>query len=370
MRAHESGPVWVDNGRSVSRREDARTMRFQEDSAHTKPAFNVLAIAANWADQKTALAVDHPHDLHHTGAHAISATPLNNHSCRDGIEFTHGGSGRSNLIAEDFPCHIGTKVLAANLLTPQAGFALDDWAPLSWNLPVPAKPLADSWLFHTENRSHGGLAPEAFDRAFDCIHGVEYRHCRCSRQAHCLLEAVPVAIAPMYTGKQLGDALKAAMLLKEVQQGDVAAAFGVKQPSVSEWLKFGRIHKRHLTTLVEYFGDVVGPEHWGMPSSWAPTSGDAEDLLPLRDDEPEMIHAYRLLDADDQADIRAQLRQLVAAKHGPTVRLMKKLRIDARADDEAVHKAYGHVAKKTTRKPVEVIQDGPATRQKPRKAKT
>lgn len=57
------------------------------------------------------------------------------------------------------------------------------------------------------------------------------------------------------------------MEAKGVKQGDVAAAFGISQPSVSEWLKHGRVHKKHISKLVEYFSDQVGPEHWGLPFS-------------------------------------------------------------------------------------------------------
>lgn len=74
---------------------------------------------------------------------------------------------------------------------------------------------------------------------------------------------------PMLTGKQLGQALRSAMAAKRVSQGDVAKEFGIRQPSVSEWCRYGRIGKRHLPHLVEWFSDVVGAEHWGMPSQWS-----------------------------------------------------------------------------------------------------
>ena len=59
------------------------------------------------------------------------------------------------------------------------------------------------------------------------------------------------------------------MAQKGVSQSVVAGEFEIKQPSVSEWIKYGRIGKRHLTHLVEYFSDVVGPDHWGLPHRWA-----------------------------------------------------------------------------------------------------
>lgn len=68
----------------------------------------------------------------------------------------------------------------------------------------------------------------------------------------------------MLSGEQLGAAIAAAMKAKGVTQVQVAAEFGVKQPSVSSWVLTGRIGKRHLQHLIDYFANVVGPEHWGL----------------------------------------------------------------------------------------------------------
>jgi predicted XRE-type DNA-binding protein len=83
--------------------------------------------------------------------------------------------------------------------------------------------------------------------------------------------------ARMLSGPALGAALASAMELKGVTQAEVAEAFGVKQPSVSEWVKMGRIHKKHITSLVRYFSTHVGPEHWGLPAHWG-ASTPAEDV--------------------------------------------------------------------------------------------
>lgn len=72
----------------------------------------------------------------------------------------------------------------------------------------------------------------------------------------------------MLTGPELGAALKEAMRLKGVRQAAVAAHFKIAQPSVSEWIRYGRIGKQHIPTLVSFFADVVGPEHWGLPVQW------------------------------------------------------------------------------------------------------
>lgn len=55
--------------------------------------------------------------------------------------------------------------------------------------------------------------------------------------------------------QHLGDKLRLAMNAKGVKQVDVAREFGVKPPTVSvDWLKFGRIDKKHYPRLVKFFG--------------------------------------------------------------------------------------------------------------------
>lgn len=63
------------------------------------------------------------------------------------------------------------------------------------------------------------------------------------------------------------------MELKGVTQQAVADEFVISQPSVAGWIKTGRIDKKHLTHLVEYFSDKVGMTHWGLPATWRPGSG-------------------------------------------------------------------------------------------------
>ncbi|KUZ35252.1 hypothetical protein WS52_04635 [Burkholderia territorii] len=69
----------------------------------------------------------------------------------------------------------------------------------------------------------------------------------------------------MLTGKELGDALRVAIEKKAITKKAVADHFGVKPPSVQDWVNFGRIGKKHLNELVAFFSDVVPPEHWGLP---------------------------------------------------------------------------------------------------------
>lgn len=161
----------------------------------------------------------------------------------------------------------------------------------------------------------------------------------------------------MHTGKDLGNAIRAAMELKNVKQGAVGKAFGVAQSSVSEWLKFGRVHKKHLTKLFDYFSDVVGPEHWGLPATWGQNSSD--ELLPLSGDEIDMISAYRLLDAADKAEFYSHLGQVVLSKHGPTLRIMERMKLTTRANDANVTDALGKVPKEKVRPSAEHHEDRP-----------
>ena len=68
----------------------------------------------------------------------------------------------------------------------------------------------------------------------------------------------------MLTGKALGEALQKAITAKGVSKAQLARDFGVKGPSVHDWIKFGRIDKRHIDPLVDYFLDVVPASHWGL----------------------------------------------------------------------------------------------------------
>jgi transposase-like protein len=68
----------------------------------------------------------------------------------------------------------------------------------------------------------------------------------------------------MLTGPELGKAVAEAIRLKGVSKAAVARHFGIKGPSVYDWIDHGRVGKQHLSGLVDYFSDVVGPEHWGL----------------------------------------------------------------------------------------------------------
>jgi len=74
----------------------------------------------------------------------------------------------------------------------------------------------------------------------------------------------------MYTGKQLGEAIRIAIdrkLAQGVRKKDIAAHFQIKEPSIADWIKKGSIDKEKLPRLWRYFADVAGLEHWGFTAT-------------------------------------------------------------------------------------------------------
>lgn len=113
----------------------------------------------------------------------------------------------------------------------------------------------------------------------------------------------------MLSGLELATAFAEAMRLKKakgITQQQVADAFGVRQASVSEWGKTGRIAKKHLNLLVEYFADVVGAEHWGLHESIQDALARArypEMTLRLSPAEDDLIAAFRQLPDQEQHEL-------------------------------------------------------------------
>lgn len=83
----------------------------------------------------------------------------------------------------------------------------------------------------------------------------------------------------MLTGQELGRAIGEAILRKGVSKTAVAKHFGIKGPSIYDWIKHGRVGKQHLNELVRYFSDVVGPEHWGLTPGGLATISPANDEI-------------------------------------------------------------------------------------------
>ncbi|EXF45240.1 Cro/CI family transcriptional regulator [Pseudomonas sp. BAY1663] len=78
----------------------------------------------------------------------------------------------------------------------------------------------------------------------------------------------------MLTGPELGAAIEAARIKKNVPKNALAKVFGISAPSVNGWVATGRIDKSKLIEVIRYFSDVVGPEHWGLV-------GDDAEMLKL-----------------------------------------------------------------------------------------
>jgi len=116
----------------------------------------------------------------------------------------------------------------------------------------------------------------------------------------------------MLTGKDLGAALGHAIQLKGVSKKAVADAFGVKPPSVQDWINYGRIGKQHLNRLVSYFSDVVPASYWGIEQPFTAQPENSEGLI-----SPDSVRR----DADlkhPSMEIAAQLAETIlkAAREG------------------------------------------------------
>jgi hypothetical protein len=88
----------------------------------------------------------------------------------------------------------------------------------------------------------------------------------------------------MLKGKEFGQAIGQAITLKldsggAASKADIARHFGMKPPSLADWVKKGAVAKEKLPELWRYFSDVVGPEHWGLTKSeWPAGLTPAADL--------------------------------------------------------------------------------------------
>jgi hypothetical protein len=78
----------------------------------------------------------------------------------------------------------------------------------------------------------------------------------------------------MLQGTDLAAAIRSALELKAARPNAgrvgptaLARALGMTQPSASELLKTGRLAMEKLPLLLEFFDEVVGPDHFGLPYS-------------------------------------------------------------------------------------------------------
>jgi hypothetical protein len=94
--------------------------------------------------------------------------------------------------------------------------------------------------------------------------------------------------------------------LKGVTKKALAEHFGVEPPSVQDWVKRGTIDKARLPELWNFFSDVVGPDHWGLP--WAGVQGSPISLSSAL--ERLGIELARDMPADVREDVADALHKL------------------------------------------------------------
>lgn len=78
----------------------------------------------------------------------------------------------------------------------------------------------------------------------------------------------------MLKSKEFGAAIAEAIQRKidtgaVKSKAEIARHFGMRPPSLSDWVKKGSVAKHRLPELWRYFADVAGPDHWGLlESEW------------------------------------------------------------------------------------------------------
>ena len=131
----------------------------------------------------------------------------------------------------------------------------------------------------------------------------------------------------MLTGPDLGSAIEAARLKKGVTKKALAAHFGVAPPSIQDWVRRGTIDKAKLPGLWDYFSDVVGPAHWGLPSAQAPMS--VAEQSPPRYAGPSLVEALpvvlaRLRGLDDYSASKVLTAVQAAIKGGAPLDVIER----------------------------------------------
>ncbi len=110
----------------------------------------------------------------------------------------------------------------------------------------------------------------------------------------------------MLTGKELGAAIKEALAQNGKSQADAAQYFGIKAPSVSGWIKTGRISKANFDALRVWLTKTP-PEHWGAASAPIGAPMITEREVPKNhvsvDEISELIGLYGRSDRDGRDSI-------------------------------------------------------------------
>lgn len=117
----------------------------------------------------------------------------------------------------------------------------------------------------------------------------------------------------MLTGKELGLAIARAIELKGVSKAEVARHFGVREPSIQDWVKRGTIDKGKLPALWMYFSDAVDMAHWGvtsmpaLPDSQVKKAGKKDVFNDLTAAEKKMLTDFRAMMDEDRTEISIEI---------------------------------------------------------------
>ncbi len=106
----------------------------------------------------------------------------------------------------------------------------------------------------------------------------------------------------MLNGVELGQAIARAIELKIASgaiksKSEIALHFGIKTPSIYDWINKGSISKEKLPELWRYFSDVVGPDHWGLGDWPSGLMGTPSSCAEARADPPPSVlsHKHKIL---------------------------------------------------------------------------
>ena len=114
----------------------------------------------------------------------------------------------------------------------------------------------------------------------------------------------------MLTSQDLAQKLKEQMERKGTKPPELAALCEVRVPSVYDWINYGRIAKKHLPRLAEFFGTPLG--YW-LGTDAADPSDDEELLNPL---ERQLLALYRSMSESAKARLLQDANHLHNDENG------------------------------------------------------
>lgn len=116
--------------------------------------------------------------------------------------------------------------------------------------------------------------------------------------------------------QHIGDRLKLFMEENKLDEQQVADYFGIKRPSVYDWIKFGRMHKRHYGKLAQW--SKLSVEYWlGIPVQNITHNTEhqvSENKTPYMT--PRLTALVELFESVTKADQEEVIRALTEKKQG------------------------------------------------------